>query len=73
LKLGHFCGILTWSSEDLPGHFAVWAASDEARFLHGRWVAAHWDVDKLKGSVAKALEEDRTFGRIGLLGINGDK
>ncbi|KAK4451986.1 NAD(P)-binding protein [Podospora aff. communis PSN243] len=62
-----------WDHEDLPGCFAVWAASEEARFLHGRWVAAHWDVDELKGRVAKELENDKTFGRIGVLGISGDK
>ncbi|KAK5659735.1 hypothetical protein OQA88_946 [Cercophora sp. LCS_1] len=62
-----------WDHEDLPGHFAVWAASDEAKFLHGRWVAAHWDVDEMKGRMAKELETDRIFGRVGLLGINGDK
>lgn len=61
-----------WDHEDLPAHFAVWAASDEARFLHGRWVASHWDVDELKGA-EKELEGDRMFGRIGVIGINGDK
>ena len=59
--------------EDLPGHFAVWAAREEARFLYGSLVAAHWDVDELKERVAKKLENDRTFGKIGLLAITGDK
>lgn len=60
-------------AEDLPGQFVVWAASNEAAFLHGRWIAAHWDVDELKEDVKQELEQDRMFGRIGLLGIDGDK
>ncbi|KAJ3526328.1 hypothetical protein NM208_g11110 [Fusarium decemcellulare] len=34
----------------LPGDFAVWAASDEAKFLSGRFVWATWDVDELKAT-----------------------
>lgn len=32
----------------LPADFLVWAASDEAAFLRGRFVFAAWDVDELK-------------------------
>jgi hypothetical protein len=32
----------------LPAHFMVWAASDEAKFLNGKFVWANWDVDELK-------------------------
>jgi NAD(P)-dependent dehydrogenase (short-subunit alcohol dehydrogenase family) len=31
----------------LVGGFAVWAATDAARFLNGRFVDAHWSVDEL--------------------------
>jgi hypothetical protein len=31
----------------LPGDFAVWLASDEAKFLAGKFVWAAWDVDEL--------------------------
>jgi hypothetical protein len=31
----------------LPGDFAVWLASPEAKFLSGRFVWAQWDVDEL--------------------------
>ncbi|KAI8632394.1 cellulase signal transduction associated dehydrogenase [Xylariaceae sp. FL1651] len=33
---------------DLPAHFLVWAASDEARFLKNKFVFANWDVDEMK-------------------------
>lgn len=32
----------------LAADFAVWAASTEAKCLHGRFVWASWDVDELK-------------------------
>jgi hypothetical protein len=32
----------------LPANFAVWLASPEARFLTGKMVWAHWDVDEMK-------------------------
>jgi hypothetical protein len=31
----------------LPGDFAVWLASPEAKFLAGKFVWAQWDVDEL--------------------------
>jgi hypothetical protein len=40
---------------DLPANFAVWLASDEAKFLDNKLVWAHWDVDELK-AVAKDIE-----------------
>ena len=36
-----------WEDENLAGNFAVWLASPEAAFLHGRFVWAEWDVDEL--------------------------
>lgn len=54
----------------LPADFGVWAATDEAKFLHGRWVDAHWDIDEVKGpEIRKVLEEDKNFMRIGLSGV----
>jgi hypothetical protein len=55
---------------DLPGAFAVWAASKEAAFLHGRVVWASWDVDELaKGDVRKRMEEDGDYLRVGVVGF----
>ncbi|KAF4970843.1 hypothetical protein FSARC_2209 [Fusarium sarcochroum] len=34
----------------LSGDFAVWATSDEAKFLSGRFVECLWDVDELKAA-----------------------
>ncbi|KAI3342070.1 putative short-chain dehydrogenase [Ustulina deusta] len=59
-----------WDHVDLPGHFAVWAASPEAKFLHGRFVWAAWDVDQLKhGELRKRIDEDPTFLKIGVNGL----
>ena len=56
---------IAWSEASIPGDFAVWAASDDAAFLHGRYVWASWDVDELK-----AMEGLRNDGylRVGLQG-----
>jgi hypothetical protein len=32
----------------LPAHYAVWLASEEARFLRGKWTWSGWDVGELK-------------------------
>lgn len=37
----------SFGTEVLPGDFAVWLASPEARFLAGKFVWAQWDVDEL--------------------------
>ncbi|KAM5341356.1 hypothetical protein ACJ41O_014387 [Fusarium nematophilum] len=61
---------LPWDDTNLPGQFAVWAASPEARFLHGRYVWAAWDVDELRtGPVRKRIDEDIHFLRVGVVGI----
>ncbi|KAI1263073.1 hypothetical protein F5Y18DRAFT_395983 [Xylariaceae sp. FL1019] len=41
---------LEWPGDDinLPAHFLVWAASEEAKFLKNKFVFANWDVDELK-------------------------
>ncbi|KAH8663748.1 putative short-chain dehydrogenase [Ilyonectria robusta] len=59
-----------WDDENLPGQFAVWAASPEARFLHGRFVWAKWDVDELRGGpLRKRIDEDDEFLKVGVNGI----
>lgn len=55
---------------DVPGHFAVWAASEEAKFLHGRFVHATWDVTELQSGAFKALiNEDPDFLKIEVKGF----
>ncbi|GAB7365573.1 hypothetical protein MBLNU230_g6645t1 [Neophaeotheca triangularis] len=39
--------VVVWEDASLPGDFAVWLASAEAKFLSGRYVWAQWDVDEL--------------------------
>lgn len=57
-------------AENLPGHFAVWAASSEAKLLHGRFVWAHWDVDELlSGENAQKLKTDDNYLRLGVIGL----
>lgn len=59
-----------WNSTDLPGRFAVWAASPEARFLHGRFAWAEWDVDDLSsGHLRRKIDEDASFLKIGVVGL----
>ncbi|KAH6951207.1 hypothetical protein BKA56DRAFT_682264 [Ilyonectria sp. MPI-CAGE-AT-0026] len=42
--------------DDLPAHFAVWAATPEAEFLHGRFAWASWDVEEMRsGDVNKSI------------------
>lgn len=51
---------------ELPGHFAVWGALEEAMFLHGRFVHATWDVTEVQSGAARALiDEDPDFLTIG--------
>ncbi|KAK9236925.1 hypothetical protein V1525DRAFT_419945 [Lipomyces kononenkoae] len=57
---------------DLCSGFAVWAATKEAEFLHGRFVWASWDVEELStGDVRKRIDEDPYFLKCSIVGING--
>jgi len=57
----------------MPGHFAVWAASAEASFLHGRFVWARWDVDELRsGELRERIDKDPYFLKIGVIGATGN-
>ncbi|KAF5558617.1 peroxisomal short-chain alcohol dehydrogenase [Fusarium napiforme] len=62
--------ISNWDDMSLPGAFAVWCASDEAAFLHGRFVWSAWDVEELKsGPIRDRLDNDCQFLRIGVHGL----
>jgi NAD(P)-dependent dehydrogenase (short-subunit alcohol dehydrogenase family) len=61
-------------SDDLPGSFAVWAASKEAAFLHGRTVWASWDVQELAtGELRRRIDEDFYFLKTSVVGLDGPK
>jgi hypothetical protein len=63
-----------WDDENLPGNFAVWVASEEAAFAHGRMLAAHWDVDELKANTAvEVARKWSSLLKIGLLGVTTDE
>ena len=48
----------------------MWAAFDEAVFLHGRFTWAAWDVDDLRsGEVKQHIEKDDKYLRIGVGGL----
>nr|OQO31978.1 hypothetical protein B0A51_00319 [Rachicladosporium sp. CCFEE 5018] len=51
---------------ELPGHFCVWLASPEARFLKNKIVWANWDVDEL---VTRSGEIENS--RLLTCGLNG--
>ncbi|CEF78299.1 unnamed protein product [Fusarium graminearum] len=61
---------LQWDDIKLPGDFAVWAASEEAEFLHGRFVWAKWDVNELKGVPLRTkIEQNPSLFRVGVSGF----
>jgi NAD(P)-dependent dehydrogenase (short-subunit alcohol dehydrogenase family) len=39
---------MEFDSLDLSAHFALWAASKEAKFAHGKFLSVNWDVNELK-------------------------
>lgn len=43
---------------NLPAHFAVWLASEEADFLKGRFLWANWDISELLERKKEILEQD---------------
>ncbi|TEY52435.1 hypothetical protein BOTCAL_0258g00050 [Botryotinia calthae] len=60
----------SWDDDNLPGHFAVWAASSEAAFLHSRFAWAAWDVNEMQsGEVKKRTETDANFLTIKFVGL----
>ncbi|KAF5357545.1 hypothetical protein D9757_012356 [Collybiopsis confluens] len=68
--------LLNWDDMSLPADYAVWAASSEASWLHGRFVWAHWDVDELRAAatdatneVGKQMKDDEGYLKVGVLGL----
>lgn len=58
--------MISWVVE-LPGHFCVWLASAEAKFLKGKFVWANWDVPELLRR-AEEIRDSRLL-TIGLAGV----
>ncbi|PTB69721.1 NAD(P)-binding protein [Trichoderma citrinoviride] len=61
---------IPFDDENLPGQFAVWAASREAEYLHGRFVWANWDVDEVKAVLGKQIAEEPNFLKVGIEGLS---
>ncbi|KAJ3886160.1 short-chain dehydrogenase/reductase [Lentinula edodes] len=63
--------LIDWDEMALPADFAVWSASPEAAWLHGRFVWAHWDVDELKSDkeIKKRLEQETGFLKVAVQGL----
>ncbi|CAF3472992.1 unnamed protein product [Fusarium graminearum] len=67
-KTGYTEDTLPWTDENLPGGFAVWAASAEAQFLHGRFVWSTWDVnDLMSGELRDQIESDQWLLKVGAM------
>lgn len=54
---------LPWDDMSLPAGFAVWLASPQAGFLHGRFVMSSWDVDELV-AMKDDFQNDKNLGKI---------
>ncbi|KAL9565108.1 hypothetical protein ACKAV7_010753 [Fusarium commune] len=59
-----------WDDENLPGNFAVWAASHEAEFIHGPLVWAAWDVEELKTRIEDGVKKNPRFLMAGIKGLS---
>ncbi|KAH7136745.1 hypothetical protein B0J13DRAFT_506380 [Dactylonectria estremocensis] len=69
-KAGYTKDTLPWTDENLPGRFAVWAASPEAKFLHGRFVWSNWDVTELAtNDIKEELASDPWLLKVGVKGL----
>lgn len=53
-------GVPGTTTLELPAHFCVWLASQEAKFLRSKFVWANWDVDELV-SRQEEIEGSRLF------------
>ncbi|OJJ42647.1 hypothetical protein ASPZODRAFT_104672 [Penicilliopsis zonata CBS 506.65] len=62
---------LPFDDDSLPGSFAVWATTEEARFLHGRFVWASWDIDEYSQGETRRLLQTDDFLRVGVVGLRG--
>ncbi|KAJ3755537.1 short-chain dehydrogenase/reductase [Lentinula raphanica] len=63
--------LFKWDEMALPADYAVWAASPEAAWLHGRFVWAHWDVEELRSNkaITDRLATESGFLRVGIQGL----
>jgi hypothetical protein len=46
----------------------VWLASEEAAFLHGRYIWANWDVPELLEMKERILD-DKSLLKVGIIGV----
>ncbi|KAK5054574.1 hypothetical protein LTR84_001465 [Exophiala bonariae] len=61
-----------FDEDAVPGSFAVWLATEQAEFLHGRFVWSLWDVEELAtGELRKRIDSDPHFLRLSIVGLNG--
>lgn len=52
----------------------MWLATEQAGFLHGRFVWSLWDVDELAtGEIRKRIDSDPYFLRLSIVGLDGGK
>ena len=56
-----------WEDIALAGDYAVWLASAEADFLHGRFTWAHWDVDEMLAEFPEKIAKNPKFLKMGLV------
>ncbi|KAF4947137.1 hypothetical protein FSARC_14042 [Fusarium sarcochroum] len=69
-KAGYTEKTLPWTDDAIPGGFAVWAASPEAQFLHGRFVWSTWDVEDLvSGELRTHIDSDPWLLKVGVKGL----
>lgn len=62
-----------FDKSELCGDFAVWAASNEASFMHGRYAMAPWDVNELAtGELRGKIDADPDYLRGSIVGANGE-
>ncbi|OAG15397.1 NAD(P)-binding protein [Alternaria alternata] len=66
---GYIKDTIEWYDEDLSGQFAVWTATPEAAFLHGRFVFAAWDVDDMMSEEFQEHLADPYYLKVGIKGL----
>ncbi|KAH7379175.1 hypothetical protein DE146DRAFT_682316 [Phaeosphaeria sp. MPI-PUGE-AT-0046c] len=60
-----------FDDDRLAGQFALWSATKEAAFLHGRTVWSTWDVEDLaRGEIRKRIDGDFYFLRGTIAGLD---
>ncbi|KAG7113665.1 Short chain dehydrogenase citE like protein [Verticillium longisporum] len=70
IKAGMTSDSLPFDDIKLPADYSVWAATEEATFLHGKFAWAAWDVHELRSEESKkAFESNPHHLSIRLVGI----